>query len=79
MSATLTVALPVLPLRAVLVLVHDRGIGSAGQVVELDPHVARQVAADLVQAADLAEARKVSRGTTRLALVRDIPGEREGS
>lgn len=79
MSTTLTVALPVLPLRAVLVLVHDRGAGSAGQVVELDPHVARQIAADLVQAADLAEARKLRGRTTRLAVVSDLPNEREGA
>ncbi len=78
MSATLAVALPVQPTRAVLVAVQDRQHGGS-QIVELEPQVARQIAADLIQAADLAEARKLRGRTTRLALVSDVSGEREGA
>lgn len=79
MSVTLAVALPVLPTRAVLVLLQERDRGATGQIVELDPQVARQIAADLIQAADLAEARNLRGRATRLALVSDIPSEREGT
>lgn len=78
MSATLAVALPVQPTRAVLVVVQDRQLGGS-RIVELEPQVARQIAADLIQAADLAEARKLRGRTTRLALVSDVTGEREGA
>ncbi|MGX9980305.1 hypothetical protein [Methylobacterium fujisawaense] len=77
MSATLAIALPLQPMRAVLVVIQDRQRGADGQIVELEPHLARQIAADLIQAADLAEARKLGGRITRLAVVSDISGERE--
>lgn len=79
MSAALTVALPVLPMRSVLVLFQDRGPGAADRIVELAPDVARQLATDLVQATDLAEARKLRGRTTRLAVVSDLEARREGA
>jgi hypothetical protein len=79
MSVTLAVALPVLPTRAVLALLQERDRGATGQIVELDPHVARQIAADLVQAADLAEARKLRGRATRLAIVSDVQSQQEST
>ncbi|MET3485408.1 hypothetical protein [Methylobacterium sp. 1973] len=79
MSATIAIAIPVQPMRAVLVMVQDRQRGVDGQIIEIEPQLARQIAADLIQAADLAEARKLRGRTTRLALVSDVSGEREGA
>lgn len=77
MTCALTVALPVLPVQSVLVLFQDRDPGASDRIVELDPHAARQLAADLVQAADLAEARKIRGRSTRLAVVSDLEAKRE--